>query len=303
MAAERWIAVDWGTSNLRAWLIEADREVAEATSDKGMNSLERADFEPALLESVGHWLSGRSATRVLACGMVGARQGWQEAPYRFLPCRPAASDAPMAVATEDPRLAVFILPGLAQESPGDVMRGEETQIAGFLAKHPGFEGSLCLPGTHSKWIAVEDGEVVSFRTFMTGELYSLLARQSVLRHSMAGEGEDGPAFLAAVDAALRHPEDLAGRLFPLRAESLLHGLAPATARARLSGLLIGAELAAARPYWKDRSLGLIAPASLTVPYRQALEAQGAGSRSESAEEMVLGGLKAAAAAMGDGLSG
>ncbi len=293
MTSARWIAADWGTSNLRVWLMEADRRVAEAGSDKGMNALQPEQFEAALLEVIDPWLRAGVAMTVLACGMVGARQGWTEAAYRFLPCHPAAADAPLAVPTRDPRLEVFILPGLAQQEPADVMRGEETQIAGFLAKHEDFEGSLCLPGTHSKWIQVRDGQVTAFSTFMTGELFALLAGQSVLRHSLASEDDDEQAFLAAVETAYRTPREVPGRLFPLRAADLLQGLAPETARSRLSGYLIGAELAAASGDYAQGQLGLIAGAGLSDAYLSAMAVCGLDATAESAEEMVLSGLVAA----------
>ncbi len=230
MVRQHWIAVDWGTSNLRAWLMRAGGVTAQVASDKGMNGLSPEAFEPALLEVVQPWLWDREVARVIACGMIGARQGWMEAPYRFLPCRPAAADAPLPVPMQDRRLEVLILPGLAQSDPADVMRGEETQVAGFLAKHPDFEGSLCLPGTNGKWIEIRTGELLSFRTFMTGELCALISQRSVLRHSLQGEGEDEAAFLAAVESALAAPEEASAGLFSLRAEALLHGLSPITAR-------------------------------------------------------------------------
>lgn len=293
MTGARWIAADWGTSKLRVWLMEADRRVAEAGSDKGMNALQPGAFEAALLEVIAPWLRAGEVMTVLACGMVGARQGWAEAAYRFLPCRPAAADAPMPVPTQDEHLEVFILPGLAQQEPADVMRGEETQIAGFLAKHADFEGSLCLPGTHSKWIQVRDGQVTAFSTFMTGELFALLAGQSVLRHSLQSGNEDEEAFLDAAEAAIGAPQEVPGKLFPLRAADLLQGLAPATARSRLSGYLIGAELAAATAYHAQGQLGLIAGAGLSDAYLSALSVIGRDAVTESGEEMVLSGLIAA----------
>ena len=119
----------------------------------------------------------------------------------------------------DPRLDVRVIPGLKQTSPADVMRGEETQIAGYLAGNPGFDGVLCLPGTHSKWVQVSAGEVVSFRTFMTGEMFALLARTSVLRLTV-GEGWHDAAFADAVADSMARPEALSQRLFSIRAEGL-----------------------------------------------------------------------------------
>lgn len=285
-----WIAVDWGTSNLRAWAMGAEGILASAESADGMGRLGRDDFEPALMRLVGPWLTG-GPVPVVACGMVGARQGWVEAPYRPVPCPPVARGEGIAPPTTD-ALRVTIVPGLSQSRPADVMRGEETQIAGVLALHPRFDGVICLPGTHSKWAHVSAGEVVSFQTFMTGELFALLSTQSVLRHSM-GEGPDDAAFDEGAAEGLARPERLMARLFALRAEGLLNGLAPAAARARLSGLLIGAELAAARPYWLGQRVMLVGGAALAASYARALASQGLTAEILDATACTIAGLAAA----------
>jgi len=215
--APDWIAVDWGTSNLRVWAMGSDgRVLAEASSDDGMGKLAQDGFEPALLQLVEPWLAKRPP--ILACGMVGSRQGWCEAPYRAVPCTPVDKSGLITAPTTDPRLSVRIAPGLKQASPADVMRGEETQIAGALHLMPGYDGVFCLPGTHSKWVHVSAGEVVSFQTFMTGEMFALLSEASVLRHGMLGGGWEDAAFDLAVSDALARPEKFGARLFALRAE-------------------------------------------------------------------------------------
>lgn len=268
-----WIAVDWGTSNLRAWAMNGSGVRDHATSGFGMGALKPDEFEDALLRLIGPWLTDRP-TRVIACGMVGARQGWQEAPYRAVPCLPVASGQLMSVATKDPRIMVQIVPGLSQSKPADVMRGEETQIAGVIALHPQFDGVICLPGTHSKWAHISAGEVVSFQTFMTGEMFALLSKQSVLRHGMQDAQFDGAAFDLGVDAGLSHPEKIMARLFSLRAEGLLSNLGKDAAFSRLSGLLIGAELTAAKPYWLGQAVRLVGAETLSGHYARALSAQG-----------------------------
>ena len=285
MGQVAWIAVDWGTSHLRAWLMRADGSVIERRqSDAGMGSLDRSGFEPALQALVGDVMPAP----VMACGMVGSRQGWAEAPYTAVPCAPpGAGEAVQVEGT-----SVRILPGVKQARPADVMRGEETQIAGYLATHPGFDGVICLPGTHTKWVHVSAGEIVSFRTAMTGEMFALLSTQSVLRHSI-GSGWDGPSFAAGVDQAISKPEALAAALFSLRAEGLLDGLNPDAARARLSGLLIGAELAAMRPYWLGQQVALIGAESLSRAYAEALQLQSVPCHSAGVEDMTLAGLTAA----------
>ena len=127
-----------------------------------MGGLEQAEFEPALLRLIDPWL-GPGKTPVIACGMVGAKQGWAEAPYRPVPCKPGEA-TPITPTTLDKRIALHILPGISQDSPADVMRGEETQVAGLLYENPQFDGIACLPGTHTKWVHISAEEIVSFRT-------------------------------------------------------------------------------------------------------------------------------------------
>lgn len=282
----KWIAVDWGTSRLRAWLMDGASAAGSAASDQGMAGLAPEAFEPALLSIIDPWLEG--AEDVIACGMVGAKQGWVEAPYRAAPCAAAATDLIVAP-TADPRMTVHIAPGVSQTSPPDVMRGEETQIAGFLMDMPGFDGVICLPGTHTKWVHVSAGEIVSFRTFMTGEIFALIAEHSVLRHDI-GDGWIEATFLEAVDEAISRPEALAARLFALRAASLLEGSSPNAARSRASGLLVGMELAAARPYWLGRDVAVLGDGAQAGAYTAALRAQGAPVTTASAEAATLRGL-------------
>jgi 2-dehydro-3-deoxygalactonokinase len=286
-----WIAVDWGTSNMRAWAMSASGTVlAEACSDKGVAQLARDQFEPALLAVVGGWIAG--PTTVVACGMVGSRQGWVEAPYAAVPCATLPGGLAQA-ATQEAALSVHVIPGIKQIAPADVMRGEETQISGFLSRNPGWDGVICLPGTHTKWVHISADEVVSFQTFMTGELFATISEQTVLRHSIATDGWDNDAFLAGLDTTLARPERLASRLFSLRAEGLLHGLEGASARARLSGLLIGAELAGSKPYWLGQQIAVIGDNNLSKIYVDALATQGAPATQVNATSVTLAGLTAA----------
>ena len=303
LAGLDWIAADWGTSNLRVWAVASDGHViAQAESDDGMGRLDRAGFEPALIRLVGGWLPSGRVTLVVACGMVGSRQGWIEAPYRTVPCTPMDAGRMVSPTVTDARIAVHVVPGLRQDQPADVMRGEETQIAGFLSREPGFDGVLCLPGTHCKWVRISAGEVVGFQTCMTGEIFALLSGQSVLRHSVGTDGWDDAAFLEATSDSRSHPARVAGRLFGLRAEGLLHGLSPATARARLSGMLIGMELAATRPYWLGQDVAVIGAGRVSSAYATALSAQGVAARTLPVEGMTLAGLSAARATLAAGVA-
>jgi len=288
-----WIAVDWGTTNLRAFAMGPEGIRAEAMSEDGMGRLTPSDFEPALIQLIEPWL-GPGVTPVLACGMVGSRQGWCEAPYRATPCTPMDVGQMVRVPVRDPRITVQIVPGLKQVKPADVMRGEETQIAGALALDPAFDGAMCLPGTHSKWVQISAGEVVSFQTYLTGEMFALLSTQSVLRHGMAATGWDEDAFDLGVANGMARPERLAAHLFRLRAEGLIADLGPDAARAQLSGLLIGAELAAARPYWLGARVVLVGSPALTALYARALAAMGAPSQTLPAKDCTIAGLARAA---------
>lgn len=292
MTQTHWIAVDWGTSQLRAWAIGAGGVVLDkADSADGMGGLKQADFEPALLRLVDPWL-GDTPTPVIACGMVGAKQGWVEAPYRPVPCKPGEAK-PITPATQDSRIRLHILPGISQAGPADVMRGEETQTAGVIADNPAFDGILCLPGTHTKWIHISAEEIVSFRTAMTGELFALLSQRSVLRHSVGGDDFDRDAFDSAVGETLSRPERLAQSLFTIRAEGLLRDQSGAIGRARLSGLLIGAELAAAKPYWLGQQVLIGGAPALVALYARALETQGVQCLTRDSETLTLAGLRLA----------
>lgn len=287
MSRPDWIAVDWGTSRLRARAMQGRSVIASAKSDQGMGVLAADQFEPCLLDLVGDWLGPE--TPIIACGMVGARQGWIDAGYTPVPCKPL-SDRLRRATTTDPRLKVWVVPGISQAKPTDVMRGEETQIAGFLNLNPGWDGVLCLPGTHSKWAHISAGEIVSFQSAMTGELVEVLSKATVLRHSVAQDGWDKVAFLDALDATRSRPETLATQLFRLRAADLLDGQDAIVARSRLIGALIGAELAATRAYWLGQEVAVIGASGPVQAYATALRAQGLTPIEADGDAMTRAGL-------------
>ncbi len=289
-----WIAVDWGTTRLRCWALSADNTILDhAESEQGMNAVVSSggDFETHLLALIQPWLNPEQTIPVIACGMVGAKQGWQEVPYVAAPCSPVTPQLP--VPTRSDQIEVRIHAGVKQDSPADVMRGEETQIAGLLAEQPNFTGLVCLPGTHTKWARVAHGHIQNFETSLTGELFSLLAEHSVLRLTIAETGWDEPAFLEGVHTSYKHPETLLNQAFRLRAEALLNQLDPVHARSHLSGLLIGHELAGALKNTSPaESICLIGAASLIPLYEQALESLGRETTSLAAETALVAGLSA-----------
>lgn len=284
-----WIAVDWGTNNIRAWAMSAGGTVlADERSDNGTDGLTPEQFEPALREVIASW--DHAGVPIIACGMVGASQGWVEAPFATVPCAATSEGFTQPDAGD---LDVHIIAGVKQADPADVMRGEETRIAGFLAQNKRWDGVICLPATHTKWVHVSADEIVSFQTYMTGEMFAALGAHTVLCDAVSGDGWDDVAFDAGVADAMARPERLAARLFSLRAEGLLNGMSNAKARARLSGLLIGAELAGAKPYWLGQQVAVIGAGGLAALYVRALASVSVHAMQVKGDAITLAGLTAA----------
>ncbi|MGZ0188440.1 MAG: 2-dehydro-3-deoxygalactonokinase, partial [Alphaproteobacteria bacterium] len=280
------IAVDWGTTSFRLWSLAADGAVlAERRGQQGMTSLSPEEY-PGVLQSHLDALSIGPETPIIICGMAGAAQGWREAAYLDLPANLRAVPS-HAVPAPMPGWDVRILPGLAQRDRArpDVMRGEETLLLG-LALAEGVEGLICLPGTHSKWVEVQAGVVQQFSTAMTGEIFSLLAKQSTLAHFMAEADVDvtkEPAFADALAKSIARPANLLASLFSLRAGSLLFKETPSAAgTARLSGLLIGAEIAGIMAS-SPNTVTLLSSGPLASTYRHALALAGIACDSMDAE--------------------
>jgi 2-dehydro-3-deoxygalactonokinase len=250
------LALDWGTSSLRAFLMGDGKVLDSRHSGHGIQHLPvsgTAGFEQSLAQIAGDWLRQWPQLPVVASGMVGSAQGWREAPY--VRC-PADIDE---LAARSVRVAsglgsdVLIAPGVLLDEPGqlpDVMRGEEIQIAGALRDNPQWAARSCivLPGTHAKWVHVENGKIVRFATYLTGELFAVLGKHSILGRLMpeasAGPSEaDAAAFeLGLTSARASGPGDLPQQLFATRTLGLTGRLPSASLADYLSGLLIGHEL-------------------------------------------------------------
>jgi 2-dehydro-3-deoxygalactonokinase len=246
------ISVDWGTSSLRAYLADADgRALAEIAAEKGALSLRPGEHETYLASLLQDWKARHPHLPVIASGMVGARQGWLEAPYAACPAGFAEIAAATVTAPSAALGGVRIVPGVsfrdARGAP-DVMRGEETQILGALASERRSEGVFVLPGTHSKWAKVEGGRIVGFQTYMTGEVFAALKDHTVLGRMMAPavERAEPAGFALGVDAAasLERAGDLLHAAFMTRTFGLFDQLAPDQLAEYLSGLLVGAEIVA-----------------------------------------------------------
>ena len=284
------IAVDWGTSRLRAFCLGPGGVVLDRVqAEDGISTVPPGGFPAVLEERCGAWMRQAPEAPVVMAGMVGSRNGWAEAAYATCPASPASLGASMLSVTD----RVSIVPGVIARQAGgpDVMRGEETLIFGTEVA----DGLVCLPGTHSKWARVEEGAITSFATFMTGESYALYRHHSLLGR-LATEPED----LSGFDEGLAAASDEAGllnRLFQARARVLDGAMSGGRVGPYLSGLLVGAEVAGAfRRYGKRDSITLVAEGVIAAHYVAALRASSVTVEIITPEAAFLAGLSAIAAA-------
>jgi 2-dehydro-3-deoxygalactonokinase len=294
--------VDWGTSSFRLWLIDEDGTVlGERRSSEGMTTAASTGFAQVLQSHLSA-LFAPDDIPVIVCGMAGARQGWVEAGYIDTPTLLSAI-LTGAVSVPGQKRDVRILPGLAQRSKQapDVMRGEETQLLGAIAADAHGEQIVCMPGTHSKWVRVVDGAVTGFSTFMTGELFDVITKHSILSHAVTGAEAmpaDAAALEAAVKAAFDQPALATSLIFGARAGQLLHGLTAVGAQARISGTLIGAEIAGGLlNVGKGTAITLVASGRLQTLYESAFHILSLPYQTIDADAAVRRGLSAAAKAI------
>ena len=308
MNREAYIAGDWGTSRLRLSLCLGER-VLETRQGPGIGAL-REPAAQALRPLIAGWQAGHGPLPIVLCGMAGSRNGWREAPYLSCPADLRALGA-AAVRFEAEGTAVAIAPGLSCKSrlgSPEVMRGEETQIAGALALHPGLGTSghlLCLPGTHTKWVSLEDGCVSDFLTALTGELFALLRDGSTLmRAAPASARDDARGTQQASDeakdgfesgleaAATLGSASLLHALFAVRSRQLIDGRSREWALAHLSGLMIGADVRGAMSLFAARTEAvLIGEGALNQLYAQALHREGIRATCLDGEQCALAGLR------------
>jgi 2-dehydro-3-deoxygalactonokinase len=271
------LAIDWGSTSLRGALLDAQGQVLdECRATAGLLSLPPGHWAATFEQHFGAWMARWPRLLCLMAGMVGSRQGWEEAPYAACPAR--LDDLAAQLHWLQPG-RVAIVPGLRCQHEGstpaipDVMRGEETQVFGALALlglAEQADTTLVLPGTHSKWVQVRAGRVQHFRTHMTGECYALLRHQSLLSRGLpAQDGELDEAGFDAGVARAQQPGGLLHHLFGVRAQGLMGQQTEGYLASYLSGLVIGEELRAQAPPARSRVV-LIGSDALTLRYQRAL---------------------------------
>jgi 2-dehydro-3-deoxygalactonokinase len=293
-----FLACDWGTTNLRAWVIGDDgrplsrREFAEL----GVSRLQPGEAAKRFVDQVRPAMQAESLPAIL-CGMAGSTLGWAVVPYEDAPVG-LERLASRLTRVEAPGPAVRIVPGVKSEGVAgapEVMRGEETQALGWVADDPARRRGrrvLCHPGTHAKWIIVDDGEIRRFVTAMTGELYDVLRRHSVLK------AESGPVDAAAFTLGLESAgegDGLSTRLFTVRTRVVADGLDPRSAASYLSGLLIGSEVASAPRLLgltETAPVALVGDPALCALYETALTRRGCAPTRHDGDEAALSGLSA-----------
>jgi 2-dehydro-3-deoxygalactonokinase len=293
MSRAAFIAGDWGTSRLRLYLCDETGHVLARTEGEGAAV---PDCAGRFAAAVTSWDHAHGQLPALLSGMVGSTIGWREVPYLKCPAKPAAIAA-AASRFEIEGRAIAILPGLSctgKTGAADVMRGEETQILGALRLHPELARGrhvICLPGTHAKWVALEDGAVRDFQTALSGELFELLRRHSVLARD-GGEVAVNDAFLRGLEFAKRNEKaDLLHLVFSTRARVVTGEMPKSDAASYLSGLIVGKDVATAAALFDlGNKVPLVCAPGLAALYTQALAAYDVKSLPVDGDQASLSGL-------------
>jgi 2-dehydro-3-deoxygalactonokinase len=280
-----YIAVDWGTTNRRAWLVRRSGDVvADFADSMGLKSVSPGGFETAAAE-----IRVRLGDHpMMLAGMVGSDKGWRQAPY--VPCPADAKSLSENILWIDARTG--IIPGVSQiVGHADVMRGEEVQAIGAVEEglvSP--EVLICHPGTHAKWIRMRNGTIDDFQTMMTGELFSLLQQHSILAGQIAGDVSGGKSFEAGVEASASGTS-LVSELFHIRARYLLDQDPPADA-SFASGLLIGSDVRAGLSSARDgEKIVVIGRTDLCRLYAHAIGIAGFESEIIDGRPSFLAGIR------------
>jgi 2-dehydro-3-deoxygalactonokinase len=279
------IAIDWGSSSFRAYLISPDGEVLdEVASGDGIGSVAAGAYPATLKRLTGRWLEAHPSLPIIASGMVGSRHGWREAAYVKCPAGPRDVAAHLTQVEADGR-RVHLAAGLSyvdETGQPDVMRGEETEIFGVADAGARL---IVLPGSHSKWAKVDGDRVVAFKTFVTGELFAALRDHTVAGAfaKAAPAKSPGAAFALGVGrgaaaATCEGKSGVIGLLFGARSLPLMGALPEDDVGEYLSGLLIGAEIGEARRLFPGETPHVAGAEALVARYLAAFEALGVSAR-------------------------
>jgi 2-dehydro-3-deoxygalactonokinase len=288
---KHWIAIDWGTTNFRAFLIDDQQVIEQTTQPCGLLSVTDGAFASTLENHLAHWLKDYGALPILMAGMVGSQQGWHEVGYASVPASAKTLSANAFRFATPWGSQAWIIPGVSSTSQyglPDVMRGEEVQLIGLSALYPDARHDVILPGTHSKHASLIQGAVHHFSTFMTGELFSILSQHSLLGRALPEQQNDKFSFVEGVHtAALETP--FSHLIFSARTRRLAGTLAPEHVHSYLSGLLIGYELAALPT---KTVLWVVGSSALNTRYQLAAQARQLTLQTADGDACFLRGMSA-----------
>ena len=214
-----WIAIDWGTTNFRAWIIKNNKILKEINRPHGIKNIPNKNFEDILNKNIKIPKKNNRKIKIISCGMIGSKQGWLDTGYNKN--LNLTKNNLVKVKTKNKNIDFYIVKGLSQKQPYDVIRGEETQILGYLESDKKFSGFICLPGTHSKWIKITAGKLINFKTYMTGELFEIISRNSILKYSINDKKINLKTFKNSVILSQKKYFNLFDYLFEFRSRALL----------------------------------------------------------------------------------
>ena len=295
----RLIGIDWGTTSLRAFLIDADGNVIDRSlSPEGIMQIPKETFEAAFDRLIGPWLANTNLP-ILVSGMITSRNGWIETPYAGLPMGAhGLAQTLVPHETTSGTLIHFITGASAEHTSGpDVMRGEETQIIGAFALGLR-DGTFVMPGTHSKWVQVSNEQIIDFSTYMTGEIFTALKEHTILGKLMESVEFNAEGFEKGITAGLDGGSSLLRNLFYVRTLPLLDKIPKSEVSDYMSGLLIGSEVSTATSQLEDTDpITIVGRSDLSERYEIALRVAGVECR-RAPDDVVANGHFLIASAAG-----
>ncbi len=293
MSDKNFVVMDWGSTNIRAFLFIDGQQKEVKKSPEGVTVVRGPACEGAFDRLTADWFKEYGPLPVVMAGMVGSINGWADAQYLQCPVNLDELPHHLTEVKHSKGYKVRIVPGLCvkEKDNYNVIRGEETQLVGAIKKQA--SRVFLMPGTHCKWVLADGARIESFRTAMTGEMHSIMMKYSLVGLGAGDQEESAADFEAGLERGF-FENNIVPRLFEIRGANILGAIKPAHVGEFLSGLLIGAEIASMQKIFKftkaDGALGIIANPFLTARYVKGLGLAGLESFSLEGDEAFLGGI-------------
>ncbi len=283
-----WIGIDWGTTNFRAWFIKDDKVLEEVSKPHGIKNIPNKNFEKILIKNIKLPKKIIGKIKIISCGMVGSKQGWINSGYEKK--INLKKNNLVKVKTKNKYLDFYIVKGLYQNNPYDVIRGEETQVLGYLQGNKNFSGFICLPGTHSKWIKIKKGKLIKFKTFMTGELFEIISKNSILKHSIIDTKINTKIFKNSILLSQKKNFNIFDYLFEFRSRTLL-SKKKYFPKSELLAYLIGNEIKSNINNLRDSKVVIIGSHYNSKLYSQAMKVLKIKNTIVDSKNITITGLK------------